>query len=95
MRALPAPAQPEAVNVTPAGDRVFAGSNATGRVTAWSTADGATLSSMEIESQPVFDGMALASGKLFMATVDGKIVCYGETLIQSAKSARHHCRKRL
>ncbi len=40
VRALPAPEQPEAVNVTPAGDRVFAGSNATGRVTAWTTADG-------------------------------------------------------
>lgn len=40
LRALTAPEQPEAVNVTPAGDRVFAGSNATGRVTVWSTADG-------------------------------------------------------
>lgn len=40
VRALPAPAQPEAVNVTPDGSRVFAGSNATGRVTAWTTADG-------------------------------------------------------
>lgn len=40
IRALPAPDQPEAVNVTPSGDRVFAGSNATGRVTAWTTRDG-------------------------------------------------------
>jgi DNA-binding beta-propeller fold protein YncE len=40
VRALPAPEQPEAVNVTPSGDRVFAGSNATGRVTAWTTLDG-------------------------------------------------------
>jgi DNA-binding beta-propeller fold protein YncE len=40
VRALPAPSQPEAVNVTPDGSRVFAGSNATGRVTAWTTTDG-------------------------------------------------------
>lgn len=40
VRALPAPAQPEAVNVAPDGSRVFAGSNATGRVTAWTTTDG-------------------------------------------------------
>jgi len=40
VRSLEAPAQPEAVNVTPDGTRVFAGSNATGRVTAWTTADG-------------------------------------------------------
>lgn len=42
VRALPAPAQPEAVNVTPSGDRVFAGSNATGRVTVFHTADGSS-----------------------------------------------------
>ncbi|MBT8405366.1 MAG: YncE family protein [Gemmatimonadetes bacterium] len=40
IRALTAPETPEAVNVSPDGERVFAGSNATGRVTAWSTADG-------------------------------------------------------
>lgn len=39
-RSLSAPAQPEAINVTPSGDRVFAGSNATGRVTVFNTADG-------------------------------------------------------
>ena len=40
VRSLPAPAQPEAVNVAPDGGRVFAGSNATGRVTAWDTGSG-------------------------------------------------------
>jgi DNA-binding beta-propeller fold protein YncE len=40
LRALPAPQTPEAVNVTPDGSRVFAGSNGTGRVTAWTTEDG-------------------------------------------------------
>lgn len=40
VRALSAPSQPEAINVTPDGSRVVAGSNATGRVTAWTTSDG-------------------------------------------------------
>lgn len=40
IRALSAPARPEAVNVTPDGTRVFAGSNTTGRITAWTTATG-------------------------------------------------------
>lgn len=47
VRVLAAPEQPEAVNVTPSGDRVFAGSNATGRVTAWTTADGAATTVAE------------------------------------------------
>ena len=40
VRSFAAPAQPEAVNVAPDGSRVFAGSNATGRVTAWDTTTG-------------------------------------------------------
>lgn len=40
IRSFPAPARPEAVNVTPDGARVFAGSNDTGRVTAFDTVDG-------------------------------------------------------
>ncbi|MEK9505467.1 YncE family protein [Gaopeijia maritima] len=40
VRALSAPQRPEAVNVSPDGARVFAGSNDTGRITAWSTATG-------------------------------------------------------
>ena len=40
VRAFSAPAQPEAVNVAPDGRRVFAGSNATGRVTAFDASDG-------------------------------------------------------
>lgn len=40
VRSFPAPATPEAVNVTPDGSIVFAGSNDTGRVTAFNTTDG-------------------------------------------------------
>jgi DNA-binding beta-propeller fold protein YncE len=42
VRAFPAPETPEAVNVTPDGSRVFAGSNDTGVVTAFDTSDGST-----------------------------------------------------
>jgi len=42
VRAFPAPETPEAVNVTPDGSRVFAGSNDTGLVTAFDTSDGST-----------------------------------------------------
>jgi hypothetical protein len=45
-------------------------------LTAFRTDDGQTLSTIEIGSQPVFDGIALAYNKLFMATVNGKIACY-------------------
>lgn len=40
VRSFRAPAQPEAINVTPDGTRVIAGSNGTGRITAWTTSDG-------------------------------------------------------
>ena len=33
---------------------------------------------IELESTPVWDGMAVAQGKIFMATVNGKIVVYGK-----------------
>ena len=42
VRSFPAPATPEAVNVTPDGAIVFAGSNDTGRVTAFDSSDGST-----------------------------------------------------
>jgi hypothetical protein len=52
--------------------------DAPARLFAFRTSDGATLSSTEIDSQPVFDGMALAYDRLFMANDDGTIVCYGK-----------------
>ncbi|NQT16415.1 MAG: PQQ-binding-like beta-propeller repeat protein [Planctomycetes bacterium] len=39
--------------------------------------DGQNLASAELDAQPVFDGMAVAYGRVFMATVDGRIVCFG------------------
>ncbi|MFZ5829834.1 MAG: PQQ-binding-like beta-propeller repeat protein, partial [Planctomycetota bacterium] len=43
---------------------------------AFSADDGRELASFPIDSQPVFDGLALAYGKVYMATVDGSIVCW-------------------
>ena len=45
---------------------------------AFSTKDGRDLARIPIDAQPVFDGLALAYGKVYMATVDGNIVCLGE-----------------
>ncbi len=40
-----------------------------------STADGEQLSECKLEALPVWDGMALASGKLYMSLKNGSIVC--------------------
>jgi hypothetical protein len=47
-------------------------------IMAFSTEDGSNVARIPVDSQPVFDGLALADGKIFMATVDGHIVCLGE-----------------
>jgi len=41
-----------------------------------SAADGRKLAQYEIDSPPVFDGMAAAAGRLYMSTVDGEVLCY-------------------
>ena len=54
---------------------VFAG--AEGAVLrAVSTANGMTLAEQKIESAPVFDGLVAAGGRLYMATIDGKVLCF-------------------
>jgi len=42
-----------------------------------STTDGRTLRQYPLDSEPVFDGMAAAYGRLYMATKNGKILCMG------------------
>jgi len=32
---------------------------------------------MKLDSIPVWDGMAVAQGRLFIATKDGKVTCFG------------------
>jgi outer membrane protein assembly factor BamB len=41
-----------------------------------SVADGKELAQYDIESPPVFDGMAAAAGRLYMATVNGEVLCF-------------------
>ena len=48
-----------------------------GRLVALSAADGKQLKEWKIDAPPVFDGMAVAGGRLFLATQDGKLRCFG------------------
>lgn len=41
----------------------------------FSASDGKKLAAWHLDSMPVFDGMAAANGRLFFASVDGKVVC--------------------
>jgi hypothetical protein len=47
------------------------------RLRAISTADGSTLAEHELDSLPVFDGLAAAGGRLFLATKAGRVLCFG------------------
>jgi len=44
---------------------------------ALSTTDGKTLCQLDLAAPPVWDGMAVAEDRLYMATVNGKVVCMG------------------
>jgi len=41
-----------------------------------SASDGTKLFEYKLESVPVWDGMAAANSRLYMATIDGKVVCF-------------------
>ncbi|UCC98496.1 MAG: PQQ-binding-like beta-propeller repeat protein [Phycisphaerales bacterium] len=41
-----------------------------------SAADGTELARYDVDCPPVFDGMAAASGRLYMATVNGGVLCF-------------------
>lgn len=42
-----------------------------------SATDGKKLAAYRLASMPVFDGMAAACGRLYMAATDGKVICLG------------------
>ena len=46
------------------------------RLRAVSAADGAKLAEHELDALPVFDGLAAAGGKLYLATKDGRVLCF-------------------
>jgi outer membrane protein assembly factor BamB len=43
-----------------------------------SVADGTLRKMTRLEAPPVWDGMAAANGRLYIATADGKVICLGE-----------------
>ena len=43
-----------------------------------SARDGSTISDVQLESLPIWDGMAAARGQLFLATQDGTVICLGK-----------------
>ncbi len=49
-----------------------------GSLLAMNTAKGEFSSEVKLESPPVWDGMAVAQGRLYVASVDGKVTCYGK-----------------
>jgi hypothetical protein len=50
-----------------------------GRLVVLSPADGTQQAECELQSPPVFDGLAAAGGRLYMAAMDGRVICLGGT----------------
>ena len=57
-------------------DAALAGSEG-GMLRAISASDGKTTAEMKLKSLPVWDGLVAARGRLYMATIDGSVVCLG------------------
>jgi len=49
-----------------------------GAIWAVSPVDGKTLGKIALPFPPVWDGLAAAGGRLYIATMDGKVSCYGK-----------------
>jgi hypothetical protein len=49
-----------------------------GSILAVNTKSGDVSSDVKLASPPVWDGMAIAQGRLYVASVDGKVTCYGK-----------------
>jgi hypothetical protein len=50
-----------------------------GKLSGISTDTGAAGQQLELDSPPVWDGMIVAQGRLFAATMNGKVICFGST----------------
>ncbi|MCB1226278.1 MAG: PQQ-binding-like beta-propeller repeat protein [Verrucomicrobiales bacterium] len=65
----------------PYGDAVRSGDSFEGkrgvRLAAASTVDGELLASYAVDALPVFDGLAAANGRLYLAMTDGSVACFG------------------
>jgi outer membrane protein assembly factor BamB len=49
-----------------------------GKLLVLSATDGKTLSELKLDFVPVFDGMSVADGRVFISGRDGKLRCYGK-----------------
>jgi outer membrane protein assembly factor BamB len=49
-----------------------------GMLLALATEDGTTSDEMKLDAAPVYDGMAVAGGHLYLSTVDGTLLCIGQ-----------------
>jgi hypothetical protein len=47
-----------------------------GLLWAVSEADGQRLAELKLDSPPVWDGMSAAQSRLFLSTIDGRVVCF-------------------
>jgi hypothetical protein len=53
----------------------------------FSAKDGSLVKSHSLESAPAFDGLSAAHGRLYLATLDGKIICFGTDRSLAARMA--------
>lgn len=79
VRSFLAPAQPEAINVTADGARVFAGSNATGRVTVFDTRTGTSRTVAEGFGWPYRMFLTPGSGQLIVPDLRGEVLRFFDT----------------
>jgi outer membrane protein assembly factor BamB len=49
-----------------------------GFIWAVSAKDGEKIAEYKLDCLPVWDGMVAANGNLFLATMDGEVICYSE-----------------
>ncbi|MGY8651780.1 MAG: hypothetical protein ACKVKM_13370, partial [Verrucomicrobiia bacterium] len=59
-----------------AGNRLYA-VHKDGRLKVFNTADGKVLASRKVPP-PMWDGLAIASGRLYLTTKAGEVLCLGE-----------------
>ena len=45
---------------------------------ALATSDGAKQAQRKLDAAPVYDGMAIAAGRLYLSTVNGTLLCIGD-----------------
>ncbi len=65
-------------NLVPAKDPLAAFEGRLGsRFCVYSTADGKKLAEAKLDATPIFDGLIAAAGRLYLATTDGRVICFG------------------